>query len=56
LKVFNELFPGKATEDVTILDFKMAAHKLQQQQADLTAWTFGGLVLYKSFYKFSSPC
>ncbi|PPQ76670.1 hypothetical protein CVT24_011915 [Panaeolus cyanescens] len=42
-RVFNQLFPGKPVEDVTVNDFKMAAHKIQQMQPDITHWTFGGI-------------
>ncbi|KAF9038426.1 linoleate diol synthase [Panaeolus papilionaceus] len=42
-RVFTQLFPGKPVEEVTVNDFKMAAHKIQQMQPDITHWTFGGI-------------
>ncbi|RXW18706.1 hypothetical protein EST38_g7146 [Candolleomyces aberdarensis] len=42
-QVFNHLFPGKAVDDVTPMDFKMAAYKIQSTRPPTNEWTFGGL-------------
>ncbi|TFK29651.1 heme peroxidase [Coprinopsis marcescibilis] len=42
-QIFDQIFPNKPFEDVTSMDFRIAAHKLQQVQPPPTEWTFGGL-------------
>jgi len=45
-KVFGKFFSGKSSEEVTINDFRTAAHKAYQTQPDVKEWTFGECVLY----------
>ncbi|KAJ6581524.1 linoleate diol synthase [Mycena capillaripes] len=42
-RVFEQIFEGKAPEQVTPDDFKAAAAKIQSTQPDITHWTFGDL-------------
>ncbi|KAF5383694.1 hypothetical protein D9615_003624 [Tricholomella constricta] len=42
-RLFSKVFDGKAPEDVTPMEFKMAARKIQDERPDITDWTFGGL-------------
>ncbi|KAF7294502.1 Heme peroxidase [Mycena kentingensis (nom. inval.)] len=42
-KVFDDIFDGKAPEEVTPTDFKAAAYKVKKMQPDITHWTFGKL-------------
>ncbi|KIM44733.1 hypothetical protein M413DRAFT_442688 [Hebeloma cylindrosporum] len=42
-KVFGDFFAGKSPEQVTINDFRMAAHKTQQMQRNVKEWTFGAI-------------
>ncbi|KAH9479383.1 Linoleate 10R-lipoxygenase [Psilocybe cubensis] len=42
-KIFDQLFEGKPSDEVTVDDFKTAAMRAQRMQPDITHWTFGGL-------------
>ncbi|KAF7309764.1 Heme peroxidase [Mycena indigotica] len=42
-KVFNQIFEGKAPEEVTREDFKAAAIKVARQRPDVHHWTFGDI-------------
>ncbi|KAJ7131370.1 linoleate diol synthase [Mycena epipterygia] len=42
-QTFEEIFDGKAPEDVTPADFQAAASKLKAMEPDITHWTFGKL-------------
>lgn len=55
-QVFSSLFPGKAPADVTAMDFKMAAYKIQMEQKEPTHWTFGGYVSDCFFIERLSSC
>jgi linoleate 10R-lipoxygenase len=41
-EVFEEVFPGKAADEVTPKDFMIAAHSKLMPDPDLKTWTFGG--------------
>ncbi|KAG5647805.1 hypothetical protein DXG03_007727 [Asterophora parasitica] len=41
--LFDNIFDGKAPEDISVTDFKLAARKIQATRPDITDWTFGGL-------------
>ncbi|KAJ2936955.1 hypothetical protein H1R20_g146, partial [Candolleomyces eurysporus] len=42
-QVFNNLFPGKAVDEVTPMDFKIAAYNIQSNRPPTNEWTFGVL-------------
>ncbi|RDB20840.1 Linoleate 10R-lipoxygenase [Hypsizygus marmoreus] len=42
-EVFAEKFEGKSPDEVTIEDFKNAAHRIAAEQPDIVNWTFGRL-------------
>ncbi|KAI0792157.1 linoleate diol synthase [Abortiporus biennis] len=42
-EVFEKIFPGKAPDELSIMDFKNTAKKLQASLPDMAHWTFGNL-------------
>ncbi|KAG6813888.1 hypothetical protein H0H92_006295 [Tricholoma furcatifolium] len=41
--IFGQIFEGKDPEEVTVQDFKNAAHRIAANEPDIEDWTFGGI-------------